>query len=111
MSPRIYSSADLDTEVVLECDIETADGAGGTVKTAIDVDTVWIKLEAVSGREQLRGGMVETADLYRARMRYRTDVLPTWRLRRLSDGKVFDVTCRPREIERGRWQEVDLAGH
>lgn len=110
MSADLLRGSSLSEPVTLLKDVESSDGSGGTTKSEVEVGPDWMQLRPVSGQEQLRAGLTDTHDLYRGRMRYRTDVTRLWRVRRVRDEKVFEIIAPPREIERGRWMELDLVG-
>ena len=108
--PRPIDPADLTEDVVLVYPSKASDGAGGTVVTMLDGETVRAAIVAVSGHEMARAGLIDVSDLHRGRIRYRADITREWQLRRVRDSKVFEIAAPPREVDRQRWLELDLVG-
>lgn len=75
--------------VLIQSPVRTPDGQGGFVLTWQDVDTVWATVRQLAGREYLLAQQLGTALSHEVSMRYRADVVPSWRL--IHDGRVLDV--------------------
>ncbi|MGX1787236.1 phage head closure protein [Bosea sp. NPDC055332] len=75
--------------LLLEAPIETADGAGGQLRSFETIAAVWAQLEWLSGNERWRGERPEQAASHRITLRWRSGVDTGQRLR---DGhQIFEI--------------------
>lgn len=80
----------LDQRITLQSRSVAADAAGQDTITWTDVATVWAQVQAVRGREFFAAAQVQQEQTLKVRIRYRADVLPTWRL--VWQGRNHDIT-------------------
>jgi SPP1 family predicted phage head-tail adaptor len=85
------AAARLDQRVILQSRSVTQDAAGQDAIVWVAVATVWAQVQALRGREFFAAAQMQMETTVKVRMRYRADVLPTWRL--LIDGKAHDITA------------------
>lgn len=84
-----------------------ADSQGGQVTTWADGDAIWANLRALSGKEALQYGALQSSVTARIALRYRSDLTVQHRLRREPDGPTYELTA-VRDVDgRRRWLEVD----
>lgn len=67
--------------LVLEQPVQTADGAGGFIRTWQEVASLWAHIQPLNGSEQMDDGQLASAVRLRVRIRYRGDVAASMRLR------------------------------
>ena len=65
------------------------DSFGGETVTWADVATVWANIAAIGGREYFAAGQTLAESTFTVTMRYRSDVVPVWRL--VHGVKTFDI--------------------
>lgn len=70
--------------------VRTPDNQGGYSLSWQDVATVWADVRQLAGREYLMAQQLSTALSHQVSMRYRADVVPSWRGVD-EDGNVLDV--------------------
>ena len=75
--------------VTLQRKVVTRDAYGGEVITWTDVATVWAAVEPLRGRELEAAAQAGAELSARIVMRYRSDVVPEWRV--AWDGHVYDI--------------------
>ncbi len=98
-------AGELDRRGTLYSPTTTDDGEGGQSVTWTDEGETWLALDPISQTETLRAGALMGQASHRARLRYRSDVVSTWRI--VVGAKTFDVTG-VREIGRQGGTELDL---
>lgn len=85
----------------------TADGSGGQTTTWLDGDPLWAQVRALSGREALQYGALQSSVSVRIGVRYRSDLTIQHRLRREPGGPTYELTA-VRDVDgRRRWLECD----
>ena len=67
--------------VVLQQPVAGSNAIGEIVDTWADVATVWAAIEPATGSWYYAGQQAESKVDGRVRIRYRSDVLPTWRIK------------------------------
>lgn len=72
---------DLCHRVTLQVKSSVADGMGGTVDTWADRASVWAAVWPTSAREIVAANSTSLVVTHRVRIRYRSDVRPTWRVK------------------------------
>ena len=99
---------DLRDRVTLLSAVTTKDGKGGEVTTWPDGgDTCWAQVRALSGREALQFGALQSTVQVRITLRYRSDLTVQHRLRREPTGPTYELTA-VRDVDgRRRWLECD----
>ena len=98
-------AGELDRRGTLQSPTTSDDGEGGQAVTWTDEGDVWLALDPLSQTEALRAGALMGSASHRARLRYRDDVVATWRL--VIGTRTFDITG-VREIGRQGGTELDL---
>jgi SPP1 family predicted phage head-tail adaptor len=81
---------ELTERVTLQSRSTAQDAYGQATITWTDVATVWARVRPVSGREFFAAAQVQQEQTVKVLVRYRTDVLPTWRL--VWQGRAHDIT-------------------
>ena len=71
----------LNRRLVLEAPIETADGAGGVVRTYETVATLWASVEPVAARGAVVADSLAATVTHRVVIRYRADITTRHRFR------------------------------
>lgn len=75
--------------VTLQTVQRTPDGGGGYTETLVDVATLWMRIEPLTGREQILAMQTEMERPHRFTCRYRADLTGSTRL--LYGSRTFDV--------------------
>lgn len=86
----------------------TGDGKGGQITAWPDShDEIWAAVRALSGREALQYGALQSSVSARITVRYRSDLTVQHRLRREPSGPTYELTA-VRDVDgRRRWLECD----
>lgn len=79
MKPQAAARS-LDQLVTLQKRATGTDSLGHPSETWEDVADVWAKVEPVTTRDQFEGGRQVALGTYKVTIRFRADVLPSWRL-------------------------------
>jgi SPP1 family predicted phage head-tail adaptor len=74
-------AGDLRHRVTLQQPVAGSNTIGEIVNTWADVATVWAAVEPATGSWYYAGQQAESKVDGRVRIRYRSDVLPTWRIK------------------------------
>ena len=97
MSARSIDPGALDRRLVLQAPVETADGAGGVVRSHEAAATLWASVEPVAARGEVAAGHSGATVTHRIVLRFRDGITTRHRLR---DGaRVFRIVAIR---ERGR---------
>lgn len=96
----VLNAGELDQRVQLLQPTVTKDALGQRVATFAAVSTVWGKLLSTVSREAVRAGAVEDAATVGFRIRFRADVLRTWRVQ--WRGQVYELTGDPIDVKGAR---------
>lgn len=83
-------AGDLDQRVTLQSRSVVKDANGQDVITWVPEASVWAQVQAVRGREFFAAAQVQQEQTVKVRIRYRTDVLLSWRL--VWQGRNHDIT-------------------
>lgn len=83
--------------VTLQRPVETPDSYGQPVVTWTAVDTVWAAAEPLAGRELFAAQAVHAKLTMRFTLRYRDDVLSTWRV--VYYGKSYELVQDPIDVD------------
>ena len=70
----------LTERITLQAATLAADAAGQEIQTWANVGTVWANVRYLTGREYIAASADTAATSASFRVRYRTDVLPGWRI-------------------------------
>ena len=87
---RQLEAGQLDQRVTLQSRSTVQDAHGQDTITWVDVATVWAQVQAPRGREFFAAAQVQQEQSLKVRIRYRADVLTTWRL--VWQGRHHDIT-------------------
>ncbi len=94
---------DLNRRIVLQQPVETEDGGGGKTVAWQDVAEVWAQVEPISSQERLFAGQTMAEVTHRVRLRFRSDVRSSWRIRDGEDhyslNSVLDLAGARRFLE------------
>jgi SPP1 family predicted phage head-tail adaptor len=85
-----------------------ADTLGGQSTTWATLGTFWAWWRGLTGREAMQGQAVQSVVSHKLVMRYRSDLVPTMRVKRLPDGPTCDVVAVRDPDGRKRFLELDL---
>ena len=86
----VIAAGDFDQRVTLQSRNTAKDAYGQDTITWTDVCTVWAQVQALRGREFFAAAQVQQEQTVKVRIRYRSDVLTTWRL--VWQGRNHDIT-------------------
>lgn len=99
-------AGELDQRITLQNRSVTQDTFGQDITVWVDVLTVWAQVQALRGREFFAAAQVQQEKTLKVRIRYRSDVSPTWRF--IWQGRVHDITS---VIPVGRKEMLELMCH
>ena len=71
----------LNKTIVLQEPTRTADGMGGSTETWSDNATIWAAIWPISANEVIRSSQAVMEISHRIRIRYRSGVLSSWRIK------------------------------
>jgi SPP1 family predicted phage head-tail adaptor len=91
--------------VVLQSPTLTSDSRGGASESWSTVATVWAKIEPKSASQVLFSQQLQHRITHKFTIRYRSDVLSTWRI--TFDSRTFHIQGVRDLMERGRYLEID----
>jgi len=74
-------SGKLDKRITLQANVPTKSDEGEFVDTWVDMATVWAAIEPLSGRAYFTAQQANSDVTGTVRIRYRTDVKPSWRIK------------------------------
>lgn len=83
--------------VTLQRPVESQDGTGQPVVTWTAVDTVWGQVRPLQGRELFTAQAVHAKLTVEVRIRYRSDVLSTWRV--VTGGHTYELVQDPIDVD------------
>src|SRR5574341_254423 len=72
---------DLRQRITLESPTLTGDAMGSSMMVWADEGTVWAAVWPISAQEQIQSAGTAMVATHRVQMRYRSDLLPTWRVK------------------------------
>jgi SPP1 family predicted phage head-tail adaptor len=75
--------------VTLQQPSRTLDAGGGGAITWSDVEQIWAEVKPVSSGERMRAMAIANPVTHRISLRYRADILPSWRC--VYDGRNFAI--------------------
>lgn len=85
----MLAAGKLRRQVTLQQPTRTPNGAGGFTKGWTDVETVFAEVIALRGDEALQQQVLNSVQLWKVTIRFRTDIDPTWRL--LFEGREMNI--------------------
>lgn len=106
--PIIIHAGDLNRRIRFEARAAVTDERGQAAGSWAPVARAWAKMTAPSARDIAGAGQMQAVLDCRFVVRYREDVLPTWRVVLESTGEVFDIVGRPMPLDGGRqWLAIN----
>ena len=103
-----YSARDLDQRITLQQPAGGQDALGNATDAWVTVGTVWARVQPLRGREFFAAGQMQAAAELRMVIRWRADVLTTWRV--LWNGQAHEIMAPPADIDGQRhWPELMVA--
>lgn len=87
---RYMNAGELRKQITLQSKTLTSDGMGGATETWADQLTTWAQIDPPKAREFFATGQVQAEVVTRIRIRYRPNVLHTWRVKYGS--RYFNIT-------------------
>lgn len=106
-APGNLDPGQLDRRVVLQSPATTRDAAGGAIVSYSTSATVWAAQRPLSGARLFAAQAKRYAAEFSYRIRYRTDVVPGWRL--LHGTRTYEITAIT-ELGRAHLLELELRG-
>jgi len=95
---------DLKQRITLQQQTKTSDSMGGFTVAWVDVATVWAKKTTHRSDEAMQAMAMTGTALHNYRIRYRTDVKSSWRIK---DGdRYLNIIGPPIEVERRSWLDI-----
>lgn len=98
---------ELNKLITLQYETKTSDSMGGYDVTWIDSAEVWAAIWPVSASEQIKSAKETMTITHRIRIRYRSDILSSWRIKY---GKVspryFNIESIVNPQERNEWLDL-----
>lgn len=92
--------------LVIQDPQRTTDAIGGGSTTWSNVKTVWGEVKPASGREVYHGQQLEMRVTHKIKIRYRSDVSLSPKMRILLGSRVFNIRLIINEDERGDYWKI-----
>jgi SPP1 family predicted phage head-tail adaptor len=100
-----YSARDLDQRVTLQRQLANQDGLGNSTGQWVDVADVWARVQPLRGKEFFAAGQMQSSAEVRIVIRWRDDVLPTWRV--MWGDTPHEIVAPPANIDgQKHWLEI-----
>lgn len=97
-------AGDLNIRITLQAQTKVADGMGGFTTTWTDIATVWAKKTTHRSDEAVQAMATTGTAVHNFRIRYRTDVRSSWRIK--EGNKYMAIIGPPVEVERRTWLDI-----
>lgn len=104
MSFKPTSPDELNTRIELQAPTKAADGMGGMPTVFVTIVTVWAKKTTHRSDEAVQAMATTGTAIHNFRIRYRTDVRSSWRIKEGS--KYMAIIGPPIEVERRTWLDI-----
>ena len=78
---KATSPADLDKRITLQAKTRVPDGAAGFTETWTDLGTIWAAIWPASANEMTQANSTTMVISHRIRIRYRSVLRPSWRVK------------------------------
>jgi len=75
------NSGDLDKRITIQYQTKAPDGMGGFTVTWVDYAMVWAAIWPISADERIQAGQEVMTITHRIRIRYRSSLNPSWRVK------------------------------
>ena len=95
---------DLNKRITIQYPSEVADVYGGSTTTWTELCNIWAAIWPTSAREVIRSMQNVMEITYRIRIRYRSDILPNYRIK--FGTKYFNIVSIINPNERGEWLDI-----
>jgi SPP1 family predicted phage head-tail adaptor len=97
--------ADLNKRFELQAPTKVSDGRGGSTTTYATAATVWGALWPLRGDELIEGMKLTATITHRIRIRYRTDIKASWRIK--LGNRYFSISAAPINMgEENKYLEI-----
>lgn len=94
----------LNKRLELQSATQTSDGMGGFTEVWATVVTVWGAVWPVSASEQVQSMQTTMTISHKLRIRHRSDLLPSWRIK--FGTRYFNIISIINPNEKGRWLDI-----
>lgn len=94
----------INKRITIQYEVQTSDGMGSFDVVWTDLVIVWAAVWPVSANEQLQGMQQTMIISHRIRIRYRSDILPSYRIK--FGARYFNIVSMINPNERGEWLDV-----
>ena len=94
----------LNKRLELQSATQTSDNMGGFTEVWATVATVWGAVWPVSASEQVQAMQTTMTISHRLRIRHRSDLLPSWRIK--FGSRYFNVVSLINPNEKGQWLDI-----
>ena len=94
----------LNKRITLQYTTNVSDGMGGFTATWIDAATVWAAIWPTSAAELIQSMQTDMVISHRVRIRYRSVLRPSWRIR--FGLRYFNIVSIINPNERGEWLDI-----
>jgi SPP1 family predicted phage head-tail adaptor len=94
--------------VSIERPVQIKQPGGGLVTTWVEVSREWVDIEGISGSEFVAALALQAQTIYRIKMRYREDLVTTWRIR--EGVKIYEITAILPDSRRRRFELMCKVG-
>jgi SPP1 family predicted phage head-tail adaptor len=98
---RMMRTGALRHRVILESASKTPDGGGGSLVVWEEVESLWVAIRPLAGRELQTAGQFSSRLSHEIILRYGTPVLPEMRFRKGS--RIFEIMSVMDVDEKNRW--------
>lgn len=97
-------SGQLNKRIELQAATQTSDGMGGFTETWATRQTVWAAIWPMSAREMMQTMQTTMEISHRIRIRYKSGLLPSWRIK--YGTRYFNIVSIVNPNEKGEWQDL-----
>jgi len=97
-------SGELKKLITLQYETKTADGMGSFTVVWTDLATVWAAIWPISANEIVQSMQTNMIISHRVRIRYRSGVLSSWRIK--FGDRYFNIVSIINPSERGEWLDI-----
>jgi len=97
-------AGDLNKRITIEAPTRISDGMGGYTESFTAIATVWAKKTTHRSDEAVQAMATTGTAIHNFRIRYRTDVKSSWRIK---EGNAYmAIIGPPIEVERRKWLDI-----
>ena len=95
---------DLNKRITIQYEVQTSDAMGGFSVVWTDLKTVWAAIWPVSANEHLQAMQNTMTITHRIRIRYRSDLSASYRIK--YGTRYFNIVSMVNPNERGEWLDI-----